>query len=34
MSFENHEANGYKHDIGFAIYLALIVCFVSYEKWV
>ena len=34
MSFENYEANGYKHGFGFANHLALYhACFLSYGKW-
>ena len=34
MSSKNYEATGYGHDLDFADHLALIACFISYEKWV
>ena len=36
MSSNIFEANGYEHNLllGFATYLVLIACFISYKKWV
>ena len=32
MSFKNHEESGYWHKLD--LLLALILCFISYKKWV
>ena len=33
MGYVNYERIWLQAQVGFAIYLALIVCFISYEKW-